>query len=424
MLSVISQIKDRIFYGWVVVLAFFIIYAIFIGTSTSFGVFFKELVTEFSLTRATTSAIFSSRLVLGSIFAILVGWALDRFGPKVIVLIMGGLTGLSLILTSQTTVTWQLFVTFSVLLAMGSGASYNVVMSTISRWFNRQRGLAVGIIGSGGGLGTVIFAPFAAYLIAGFDWRVAYIVMAVIAIVFIMPLSLVLKRDPEEIGTLPDGVKSEPSDRQFSGQAPVHGIHQSNSLSMSHVFRTRSFWLISSLWLSTAFGIFLLLTHIVPHITDIGFSSIQAATFLSLNGIAVMAGTIIMGSVSDRIGKKITAVICSLVPVGFILWLVWADGLWILYLIAAVNGFTQGGHGVAVTALIGDTFGVANLGKIMGALGLGWAIGAGLGPVIGGLIFDKTGDYSLAFVIMAAVMLTRALFIILIRREVNIPECN
>ncbi len=424
MLSAISQIRDRIFYGWVVVLVCFIIYAIFTGTISSFGVFFKELATEFSLTRTTTSAIFSSRMVLGSIFAILGGWALDRFGPKVIVLIMGGLTGLSLILTSQTTATWQLFATFSVLLAMGAGASYAVVMSTISRWFNRQRGLAVGIVGSGMGLGTVIFVPFATYLIADFDWRIAYIVMGVIAIVFIMPLSLVLKRDPDEIGVLPDGVKSEPSDRQFSVQTPVNGISKSNSLSMSQVFRARSFWLFSSLWLSTSFTFFLLLTHVVPHITDIGFSSIQAATFLSLNGIAAMAGMIIMGAVSDRIGKKKTAIICSLLSVGFVLLLVWADELWVLYLIAAVYGFAQGGHGSAVTALIGDTFGVANIGKLIGALSLSWAIGAGLGPVIGGLIFDKTGDYALAFMIVAAVVLTRALFIIPIRREVNTPECN
>ena len=137
-----------------------------------------------------------------------------------------------------------------------------------------------------------------------------------------------------------------------------------------------------------------------------------------------MAGMIIMGSVSDRIGKKKTAIICSLLSVGFVLLLVWADELWVLYLIAAVYGFAQGGHGSAVTALIGDTFGVANIGKLIGALSLGWAIGAGLGPVIGGLIFDKTGDYALAFMIVAAVMLTRALFIIPIRREVNTPECN
>ncbi len=102
----------------------------------------------------------------------------------------------------------------------------------------------------------------------------------------------------------------------------------------------------------------------------------------------------------------------------------WTNELWVLYLIAAVFGFAQGGHGVAVTTLIGDTFGVANIGKLMGALGLGWAIGAGLGPVIGGFIFDKTGDYSLAFMIVGAVMLMRALFIILIRREVNTLEYN
>jgi len=394
------------------------------GTGTSFGVFFKELAFEFSLSRATTSAIFSVRMVLGSVSAVFIGWALDRFGPKIIVLIMGGLTGLSLILTGQTTATWQVFSTFGVLLAMGSGAAYTAVMSTVSHWFNRQRGLAIGIVGSGAGLGTVFFAPFAAYLITDYNWRVAYIVIAVIVIVFIMPLSLVLKRDPGEIGILPDGVKPEPSDMELFNQASIQEIPQSHSLSMPNIFRTRSFWIIGLLWLSTAFIMFLLLTHIVPHITDIGFSPMQAATFLSLNGIANMSGMIIMGSVSDRIGKKIIAVICSLIPISFILWLVWADELWILFLIAVAIGFGEGGQGAVVTALIGDTFGVANIGKLMGMLALGWAIGAGLGPVIGGLIFDKVGNYSPAFMIVMVVMLMRTLFIILIRQEVNVSEPN
>ncbi|MDP2729045.1 MAG: MFS transporter [Dehalococcoidales bacterium] len=424
MLSTIYQIKDRIFYGWVVVWACFVVFAIFMGTSSSFGVFFKELASEFNLSRTTTSAIFSGYMVLGSAFPVLGGWALDRFGPKVIVLIMGGVTGLALILISRTTAAWQLFLTFSLLLSMGSRASYTIVMSTASRWFNRQRGLAVGIVGAGQALGTVIFAPLAAYIISSFDWRIAYIVMGVIAIVFIMPMSLVLKKDPDEIGTFPDGVKSEPVDSQFSSRAPVHGISQSTSLSMFQALRTRSFWLFNLLWLSSAFSLFLLLTHVVPHITDMGFSSIQAATFLSLNGIAAMAGGIIMGTVSDRVGKKRTAVICSLLSVGFVLSLVWADKLWVLYLVAVVLGFAQGGEGIATTALIADTFGVANIGKIMGTLSVSWGIGAGLGPVSGGLIYDKIGDYALAFMIMAVMTLVRALFIILIRPKITTAGDN
>ncbi|MBA7498698.1 L-lactate transporter [subsurface metagenome] len=411
-MTLLFRIKDRLFYGWVVVIVFFAIQAILLGTSTSFGVFFKSIAGEFDLSRATTSAVFSISMLLLCVFSVLGGLALDRYGPRIVLFFMGLFTGLSLLLTSQVNATWQLFVTYSLLMAMGSGATYVVTMSTISRWFDRKRGLAVGIAGSGGGMGLVAMAPFAAYLIYNFDWRMAYIVMGLVAWVIIIPLSRLLKRDPQEIGALPDGISSDSKaikDKEDSIQ-PF-------GLSVLQTFRTRNFWLVMLIWLLFAFCMLLVLTHIVPHTTDIGFSAGEAAVVLSLIAGGRAAGMVLLGSVADRIGRKRTAVVCTLFQAGAMVWLVWAQDLWMLYFFAIVYGLANGGLLSSTTAFLGDTFGLGKIGSILGVLDIGWAIGAATGPFVGGLIFDINDSYSVAFLIGAAAMAIVALLIVMIRRE-------
>ena len=165
------------FYGWVVVLAFSIIGSSIFGVRLTFGVFFKSIEGEFNLTRAATSSVFSVYMVLGVIFVIITGWAVDKYGPRIVILLMGILTGISLLSISQSNSLWQLFITYSLLLAMGTSAIFLVIASTISRWFNRKRGLAMGLASSGSGLGPFIIAPFATYLISIFNWRIAYIII-------------------------------------------------------------------------------------------------------------------------------------------------------------------------------------------------------------------------------------------------------
>ena len=412
-------IKDKLFYGWVVVVAFLIIWLAIFGTRFSFGVFFKSIETEFDLTRAATSGVFSIHMVLGCAFAILGGWALDRYGPRIIILLMGFFIGFSLLLTSQTNSSWQLFLTYSLLLAIGTSAIFTVTMSTISRWFDKKRGFAMGIAGSGSGLGIVVVAPFATYLISSFGWRMSYIVIGLIASLIVIPLSRLLRKDPYEIGALPDGAKSD--SREMGEQKPKNkeGSIQAADLSLLQVFRTRSFWLLGFIWLFYASCLFLVLTHIVPHATDIGISTMEAAVILSLIGGASAAGRVLMGSVSDSIGRKTTAIICSLLQAGAMVWLIWSQELWMLYLFALVYGFAYGGLTPPVTALIGDIFGLGNIGVILGVLEIGWGVGAAIGSAIGGLIFDVSNSYSIAFLIGAAAMSIVTLLIPLIRRETS-----
>jgi len=180
--------ERKIFYGWVLVVSFLVISTIVYGLNQSFGVFFKLLGADFRLTRAETSAIVSTQNIFGTIVAFTTGWALDKFGPRIIVLIIGVCSGLALVLTSQTGVPWQLFITYSLFFSV-LGANFTTMAGTISRWFHRKRGLALGIAASGVGLGGVAIAPLSAWLISIFHWRTAYIILGAMAWIIIIPLS-------------------------------------------------------------------------------------------------------------------------------------------------------------------------------------------------------------------------------------------
>jgi MFS family permease len=411
-LKSIFHIKNRFFYGWVVVVAIFIISFIMKGVDSSFGVFFTSFESTFGLSRATTSAVLSVRMAFSCLSAVLGGWAIDRYDPRVVFSIMGLFIGISLILTGQTAAAWQLFVTYSLLLSIGIGAYYVVTMSTILRWFSRRRGIAIGIASSGGGLGIAFVAPLAAFLIESFEWRNAFMIMGVIVWLVILPIVQLLRKDPYEIGALPDG--ATPDDRtsrikEDTASPPI--------VSLVKVFQTKNFWSFLFIWILLAFSFIFVLTHIVPHATDLGFSAIQSAIILSLIGIAMIAGGLVTGVLTNKISAKVIAVIGSLLQAGVLLWLVWGQKLWMLYLFGLLYGFTMGGLNTAITVLVGGAFNLKDIGKILGVLEIGIFIGAALGPYFGGLIFDVSSSYNLAFLIMAGTVLVRTLFVALITQE-------
>lgn len=408
-------LRDRLFYGWVVVGTFLVAGTTLWGIRLSFGVFFKSLESEFQLSRAATSSIFSLYMVLGSIFAIAGGWALDRFGPKKVVLVMALITGSSMLLTSQTEVLWQVFFTYSVLLAMGSGGTYVVSMSTVARWFDKKRGLALGIASSGVGTGTMLMSPYVGFLIGEFGWRQASLIAGLTIWVVSIPLSFLLKGSPAEIGARPDGAKAEPLETEHD----VKDIRVAG-LSLSQALNTRSLWVIMALWFLFGSSVFLVLTHLVPRVTDMGYSPVAGASVLSIIGVANIFGRVSMGAVSDRGGRRLSAILCALLQVGAILWLIWAKDLWAFYLFGFAFGFAYGGMTPGVTALISDAFGLGRIGTILGVLDVGFGAGAAVGPIIGGLIFDASGDYVVAFLSSAAAMLLVVGMVALIRREADL----
>ncbi|MFC1860827.1 MFS transporter [Chloroflexota bacterium] len=408
--------KDRLHYGWWLVIAAAIIGIIEFGTRHSYGVFFKSLAGEFDLNRATTSSIYSVFTVFCALFSLLGGWALDKYGARKTVALMGFFTCLSLLLTSYTAAAWQLFITYSLLLALGNGPTYPILMATVSRWFDKKRSLALGIAGAGGGLGMFIMSPLSAFLIADYGWRTAYVVVGVTGGLIVIFLSLLLRKEPEEVGLLPYGTTS----------ATVKTMPQAGDkakpadFSIRQAFSTVSFWPLWFSWLLQSISVYLITAHIVPHTTDIGVSPVRAAMVLSLIGGSAIIGRLLAGVAPDIRGRIIASIVFSLLGTVALIWLIWAHELWTFYLFALIFGLSWGGLSTTLTTLVGDVFGRRNIGILMGWQGFAWYGGAAIGPALGGLLFDATQSYTVAFIIGAvALLITVFLIGVFVKQEIE-----
>ena len=139
-------------------------------------------------------------MLLCCLTAVLGDWSLDRYGPMRIGILLATFTGLSFLLTSQANATWQLFMTYSILFSLGTGALYVVLNALTTRWFVKKGDFAVGITSADGGVGTVFIAPFATGLISNYNWRTTFILLGILSWAGIASLSLLLKKDPRDIG--------------------------------------------------------------------------------------------------------------------------------------------------------------------------------------------------------------------------------
>ncbi len=401
---------DRFYYGWVVLAASFIVLLVAMGVRFSFGVFFKSLEDAFSLTRALTSGIFSVYMILSALFAIIGGLALDRYGPRAVFVAVGLFTGLSLFLTSWASTPWYLFITYSLLLAIGTGPVYAATMAITSRWFIKRRGLAVGIVSSGGGIGIMVMSPFAAWLIISFGWQTSYLILAIAAFFIVVPSALLLKRAPA--AALPENTGPDTgTTNSFKKQSPS----EFGGFSLLQATKTSSFWLVAVAYFLVSLCIHVILTHIVPYAIDFGINPVQAASILSLIGGISIPGRLLMGIASDSIGRKQVFLICTLLMAGAMLWLTQSSELWMLYLFAVIFGFSFGGVTPPLIALIADIFGLRHLGVIMSVTSVGWGIGAAVGSALAGYIFDVNGNYILAFIIGMITALIAAMLVVFVR---------
>ena len=398
----------NVYYGWIVVAAALVIASVLIGVRFSFGVFFKSLEAEFHLNRAATSAIFSSYMITSAVFTIITGWALDRFGPRPVISLMGLIMGLGLFLAGQSKELWLLFLSYGFLGGMGTGGSYIVLMSLVSQWFVRRRGIAMGIAGSGGPVGIMIMAPLATFLIASYGWRAAYMTVGVGGGLIVIALAQLLSKAPPGTNGKPDVSEPETASRvEKAATAPG----QENEITLKGALRLRSYWLMLFVWLLFSMCVTLMLTHLVPHFTDIGISAAGAGALIGLVGLLNAVSRLPMGLVSDRFGPVVPSVVCAVIQALALAGFIFTSKTASIGFLAVLFGFSWGSLGILTTILIADRFGGKNIGIIMGSLDVAFAIGAATGPALGGWIFDSTGGYGPAFAVLSAAMIVEAVLI-------------
>ncbi len=406
----IGNRKPKFFYGYIVVAATFCVMVMAGGLWAIFGVFFEPMLAEFGWTRATLSGAASLRLFITTRLGIAGGRLTDKFGPRSFATVCGLFLGLGFFLMSRISTTWQLYLVFGVIIGIGMSGVWIPMISTISRWFVKRRVMMTGIVLSGASLGSIIMPPLASWLIITYGWRTSYTIVGLVAMIVIISATQFVKRDPAQIGQLPDG---ENGVKAASLDLPTR------SLSLREAIHTRQFWLVCAIFSSLWFSAMPIWVHIVIHAIDLGIPAISAANILVIMGGAGIAGRILIGSVTDRIGEKQALLIGFTLMLISFLWLLAAKELWALNLFAVIFGFGIASLVVLQPALISGLFGLGSLSVIMGSVEFVSTTFSTPSAIVAGYIFDITGSYQLAFLIFAGVSIIGFMLSLLLRPITN-----
>ncbi len=391
----IKEDRSKFFYGYIIVAVGLSIQLVGLGMYHTYGVFLKSLQAEFDWSRALLAGAHALAFVVGGFLAITSGRMADRFGPRVVMVICGLFLGVGYLLLSRVNAIWQLYLFYSLFVGIGWSALDVVNLSTVARWFVRKRGMMSGITKVGVGLGMLIMPALASRLIPAYGWRTAYIILGSFALVSIVSLAQFLRHDPARMGLLPDGDKKEAASNVDLARS---------GLSFSEALRSRQFltWCIAQM--TFVYSAQTITTHIAPHAMDIGIPVTEAASLLSVIGAVSIMGRLVMGATSDKIGNKKGMMICFTVMLSSLVWLQFASDLGRLYIFAVFYGFAHGGFFAMVSPTVASIVGLKSHGVLFGVVIFLGNLSGAIGSVMAGHIFDVTGDYQRAFLIMAVLV--------------------
>jgi MFS family permease len=400
-----SRGSPRPYYGWVVVGAAFAVLFSAYGTQYSFGVFFAALLAEFDWSRSSLAGVFSLYAFAYSLLGFVAGRLTDRWGPRRVVAAGAACLGAAFAGMAAVTALWQPYVLYGVVGALGMSTAFVPCNSTVVRWFVRRRGLAVGLAGSGGSVGSLVLPPLAQILVTGIGWRAAYVVFGAGIFVVLNLVAPLLRRAPDTMGVGPDG----------DAAAPVATLDAGPGWSLREALDAPAFWLLGVTFTVAWLPVFAGLVHLVPFARDLGHSPLVASSVLSVTGVGAVVGRLVMGAVSDRTGRKAAvAVGLGLLSASFVQ-LAMARGLASVYLAAFVFGFAYGSLSALFPAIVGDFFGRERVGALVGFMfALSGAVGA-LGPLVAGAVYDAVGSYVPAFAGLAAANLVALATLVLAR---------
>lgn len=380
------------FYGYNIVATSFLIQAVCIGAMFTYGVFFKEFQQEFGWSRALISGASSAAFFVMGAGALIAGTLNDRIGPRVILTVSGLSIGLGYTLMSQMSAPWQLYLLYGLFAGIGFSTHDVITLSTVARWFARYRGMMSGIVKVGTGIGQFTVPLIATALISACGWRNAYLIIGGIVLAALVTLAQFMKRDPHKIGLLPDG-----DALGLQGRAAPAA---DDGIPLAAAVRSMPFLGICLSEFAVFFCLFTILVHIVPHAMDLGLRPALAASVISTIGAASILGRIVMGTANDRIGGRYALMACLATLIISLILLQFAGSARMLFLFAFIYGFAHGGVFTVVSPLIAEYFGMRFHGQLFGAVLFAGTIGATIGPMLTGYIFDVTGAYRTAFILL------------------------
>lgn len=407
-----AQRAPRFFYGWIIVLVSVLGAAFSPATliNIPFGLFIREFEAEFGWQRTQISAALSVFLI---VLVLLLPWAgklIDRVGIRRVAVPSIFLYGTALAsLYWLTDSLWHLYIVYALIAAVGIGAQSISFIKALSAWFDRRRGLVIGICMAGFGIGYVVIPLITYALIENYGWRCAYLALGAIAVAVPLPATFLLLRDtPQEMNLQPDGATSLPTQAAaVAAQAPIAGQ------SLAEALRTPQLWLLAASFVLMSFALNGVQSQLVPLLTGRGYAAGTAAFMLAAVGMGSFPGRVLVGYLVDRFFAPYVAIVFYAVS-AVALWVLIGGGpVEVVFLCAVVFGLSLGAENDVLGYLCSRYFGLRCFGQIYGTLLTSYLIGAALGPLVMAYAYDRFGSYdavlrgAVGAVLLACIILTR-----------------
>lgn len=409
--------KNKIFYGWIVVIAAFLAILVSSIRSYAFGVFIDPLSQEFGWSTAPISLAYSISLLLTSFTAIFAGKLSDIYGVRKVMTLGMVLVVIGFLITSTIQTLYQLYLSFA-LVGVGASAFYVPATTTITRWFDKKKGLATGITVSALGIGMALFPPALEKIIQILGWRSAFVVIALISFSLLSVSIFLMRASPEDMGLEPDGEKTDEVDTDEKSK---------EGLTLKQTFKTKRFWIIYMMFMVAQFSAMIVTVHIVEYSRNLDIPGFLAATTLTAVGLANIFGRLFGGWVSDKIGVVKGTIIFFAFQSLTLFLLPFISALHFLYAVAAIFGLSFGGWVMIYPVIVSEFFGNKHSGTILGALGTVAGIGGALGPYFAGYIVDLTGVYDTAFIVggfMTFLAMALAVILLPITEAIKVDQGN
>src|SRR2546426_6817638 len=397
------------YYGWVVVGLSFLTNLTAAGIRSAPSVLIHPLEAEFGWSRTATAAAASLNLILYGPAARVGGWLLDRIGPRRVIL--GSLAAIAAVVTGAVFVRelWQLIFVWGIVLGIATGVTPSLPASVASRWFVSRRGLALGIMTNANAAGQVIFLPLLMAVIVTSGWRSALIVMAAASVILIPAILLWMRDDPRDLGLEAYGSVTGSVAQQRLDTYASRYFHPISISSISEVFKTSTFWLLSGCFFVCGFTANGLIgTHPIPHAIERGIPQVTAAMAVGIMGGASFVGTTFAGWLVDRIDPRKVLSAAFVLRASSLFILPFVSATWGLFAFAVLYGLDWFATGPSITAILAQTFGQERVGRLFGLVFVAHQLGGALAAVGGGWSRMHFGDYQYAFLAGGAMGLMAA----------------
>ncbi len=387
-----------------------------VNARTAFSLLFPPILAEFGWDQGVTAGAFSFGFLVSAALSPVLGRLMDRHGPCLVIEAGVVMMAAGLLLATLIHQPWQLYATLGILVGGGSIClGYSGQSLFLPNWFVRRRGLAMSVAFSGVGVGSIVLLPWMQGLIERAGWRAACLAMGILVLALLVPLNLLLRQRPEDIGLAPDG---DPASRAVAPGVPAANVVDAAwaaiDWTLPRAVRTGRFWWLALGYFCALYAWYAVQVHQTKYLVEIGFSPTLAAWALGIVSLAGIPGQIMLGHLSDRIGREWvwTAGSCGFaVCYVALLAMDQVPGVALLYLMVIAQGMLGYGITSVFGAIPAEIFQGRHYGSVFGTLMLSAIAGGAAGPFVTGVLHDGTGNYRAAFGIGVGVSLLSALAI-------------